>query len=358
MDSMSLNASPSTIWNDGFRVNGAHLVTKDLWIFSNNGLDYLEKVLVANGFQIVLSFLYLFYNNILTRQLVADEWIRFLRYNCFKPSCPVLNVGDADTNTEYSSKEGKKPLRVSSPVGMQRSSYTLSLPMKYSIPLMVAMMSMHWLISESLFLARIQAFGPGPEVYRIPDQDKFEVGYSILGIILSIALGSTMVVALLVNSAVRKYENAPAGYPAMATDSAAICASCRPPKEDKQAHLFEVRLGVVKSGKRDGGPGLGQITFSTHIGLEEPQTGAMYLQPVSPPRMPFTVQAKRRLRRFQRGARAASTWTWRALSIRMIMGPKTAIQATSEWIRYAFAPPSKPAHYQARNANFSHHTYT
>lgn len=81
---MSVDISPSAIWDEGFRVNGAYLVTESLWIFSNDGLDYLEKVLVANGFQIVLSFLYLFYNNILTRQLVADEWIRFLKYGILK----------------------------------------------------------------------------------------------------------------------------------------------------------------------------------------------------------------------------------------------------------------------------------
>lgn len=90
----SINSNLSAIWNEGFRVNGAYLVTENMWIFSNHGLDYLEKVLVANGFQIILSFLYLFYNNILTRQLVADEWVRFLRYNRPKFIDPVFNMDD------------------------------------------------------------------------------------------------------------------------------------------------------------------------------------------------------------------------------------------------------------------------
>lgn len=177
--------------------------------------------------------------------------------------------------------------------------------MKYSIPLMLAMISLHWLISESLFLVRIQAFGPGSDIYRIPDLDKSEVGYSILGIILAITVGFTIVVALVVNSAVRKYENAPAGFLAMATSSAAISAACRPPKDDKEAHLFEVRLGVVKYGKRDSGQAVGQITFSTHIHLEEPQSGTVYLQPFAPPSKPFTAQAREllsRLRKWQQDA--------------------------------------------------------
>lgn len=215
-----------------------------------------------------------------------------------------------DTDTGYCRKEGKKTLRVSSSVGMQRSSYTLSLPMKYSIPLMLTMIILLWLISESLFLVRIHEFGPGSEIYRIPDLDKFEVGHSDLGVILAIALSSTMMIALLVNAVVRKYEDAPAGFPAMATDSAAICAACRPPEEDKDAHLFEVRLGVVKRGRRDQGPETGQITFSTQIHLEEPKKGTIYLQPFAPPSTPFTVQVKRSFRRLQRGSRAVTTWLW------------------------------------------------
>lgn len=332
---MSIDASPSTIWDEGFRVNGAHLMTENLWIFSNHGLDYLEKVLVANGFQIILSFLYLFYNNILTRQLVADEWIRFLKYKYPKSIGPVLK--DPDIDTECCRKEGKKPLRVSSPVGMQRSSYTLSLPMKYSIPLMLGMISLHWLISESLFLVRIQAFGPGPDIYRIPDLDKSEVGYSILGIILAITVGSGMVVALLVNSAVRNYENAPAGFLSMATSSAAISAACRPPEEDKEAHLFEVRLGVIKRGTRDSGPETGQITFSTHIHLEEPQSGTVYLQPFAPPSTPFTVQARQTLRRLQRCAKFAVTGVWKILVVGLILGPWSVIKASQGHFKYAVA---------------------
>lgn len=90
LEKVSINTSPAAIWDEGFRVNGAYTLTGSLWIFSNRWVDYLEKVLVANGFQIILSFLYLFYNNILTRQLIADEWIRFLKYENPNCICVVL----------------------------------------------------------------------------------------------------------------------------------------------------------------------------------------------------------------------------------------------------------------------------
>lgn len=215
--------------------------------------------------------------------------------------------------------------------------------MKYSIPLMVAMINLHWLISESLFLVRIQVFGPGPDIYRIPDLDKSVVGYSILGIILAIALGSIMVASLLVNSAVRKYEDAPAGFPSMATSSAAISAACRPPEEDKEAHLFEVRLGVVKCGTRDSGRETGQITFSTHIHLEEPQSGTVYLQPFAPPSTPFTVQARQNLRRLQRCAKVVVTRVWKILVAGLILGPLSVIKASQRHFRYAVAS-QQPTH--------------
>lgn len=101
---------PAAIWRQGFTFNGAYLVGGTVSQDFGSGIN----IVLANSFQILVSFLYLFYNNILTRQLVADEWTRFLRPN------------------------GKKALRVSSPKAVQRSSYSLSLPLKYSIPLMVA----------------------------------------------------------------------------------------------------------------------------------------------------------------------------------------------------------------------------
>jgi hypothetical protein len=56
--------------------------------------------------------------------------------------------------------ENRKPLRVSEPVGIQRSSYFISLPWRYGIPLYGSSAVMHWLVSQSLFLARITALNP------------------------------------------------------------------------------------------------------------------------------------------------------------------------------------------------------
>ena len=249
-----LDASPSAIWQQGLQVQETHLVNSR-WLFAGNskGLVLLSEILYANGYQLMVSFLYIFYNNIITRQLVAAEWIRFL-----KP-------------------KGKKPLRVSSPVGMQRSSYMLSLPMSYSIPLMLAFMLLHWLISQSVFIIQTTALGPGPQTYRLPNYDSSAVGYSVLGIILSTATGAILVVGLIVNAIVRKFKDVPPEFLAMGTNSAAISVVCHPPSNDKDARLFPLNLGVVSM---NGSETTSRLTFSTLVDIQEPEEGVGYLQPV------------------------------------------------------------------------------
>lgn len=78
--------------------------------------------------------LYLANNSLLTCQLVSEEWAGY-------------------------AKE-RKTLRVSHPVGIQRSSFFISMPMKYGIPLLAANATLHWLVSQSLFLVSTTAFYP------------------------------------------------------------------------------------------------------------------------------------------------------------------------------------------------------
>lgn len=93
----------------------------------------ISNVLLANLPQLVLSILYILYNTMLSTFLVQREFSRM--------HLPKY----------------RKPLRVSEPIGIQRSSYFISLPLRYGIPLYASSGFMHWLISQSLFLARITA---------------------------------------------------------------------------------------------------------------------------------------------------------------------------------------------------------
>ncbi|KAJ8128224.1 hypothetical protein O1611_g5414 [Lasiodiplodia mahajangana] len=255
----SLGIENSSIWGHGLAVNPILLVSPGHGD-PNGAIHYLGNVLLANIFQIVISFLYVFYNNILTRQLVADELLRFMP------------------------PEGKKPLRVSSPVGMQRSSYFLSLPFRFSIPLNIATILIHWLISQSFFLVQANYFAPGSEGARLPQYDRSSRGYSILGITISIAVGLVLLIALLINSMVRDFTNVPSTLPSALTNSAVIEGLCQRPEGDVDAYLFPIRLGSIidsyvynqKSEKEC----MGRLAFSTDIRLDNPCPGLSYIQPM------------------------------------------------------------------------------
>lgn len=91
----------------------------------------LLNTLVPNLPQALVSFLYLTYNGLYTCMLVADEWSRFAHE--------------------------RKSLRVTSHSGLQRSTYYLQLPYMYSTPLLVSSCVLHWLVSQTIFIARVTA---------------------------------------------------------------------------------------------------------------------------------------------------------------------------------------------------------
>jgi hypothetical protein len=88
----------------------------------------------ANMFQVVVSALYLLYNNSITVMVVASEWNGFA--------------------------SERKTLRLSRPQGIQRSNNFLSLPYKYSLTLMAHSGLLHWLISQSVFVIQTVAYTP------------------------------------------------------------------------------------------------------------------------------------------------------------------------------------------------------
>ena len=227
---------------------GLHTETKNY--------SLIQCVFLANIVHIVVSFLYLFYNNILTHQLVADQWARFLR------------------------PDGKKALRVSTPLGMQRSSYILSLPLAYSAVLTVAMVLLHWLVSQSLFV--VQTIGFDTAGRKMPPSifNGSSVGYALLPIVLATVVGVIMVVALLVNSFARSHRLVPLEFLAWGSSSAHIESLCHRPHGDEDAHLFPLSIGVVVDSGGVSATGAARLAFSTDVGLGEPREGSLYILPV------------------------------------------------------------------------------
>ena len=172
------------------------------WSLPGNG-GLLTTSLVANLPQVLLSFLFLMYNGLLTRMLLMSEWARYAH--------------------------DRKPLRVTSPMKSQRSTYRLQLQYKYGVPLLLLSGILHWLVSQSLFLARVSVFTSDGVEDR--ENSISSIGYSIIAIITVIALG-TVVVLLGILIGFRRY---PPGIPIAGSCSAAISAACHRPKGDTDA---------------------------------------------------------------------------------------------------------------------------
>lgn len=191
---------------------------------SESGWLLLKMVMIANCPQIYFSVLYFLYNRSYTAMLAMAEWTRF-------------------------SLE-RKSLRVSNPVGIQRSTYWLQLPYLYSVPLLVGSGLVHWILSESLFLVRISFFDrTGQPTFPTSSNTDFTPssntltvpGYSPKAILAAIIVSAIMLAVLIWNE-FRAYKSA---IPLVVNSSFAISAACHRPDDDVDAAHKRVMWGAV-----------------------------------------------------------------------------------------------------------------
>ncbi|KAK5787676.1 hypothetical protein VI817_010173 [Penicillium citrinum] len=174
------------------------------------GLSMLASVVVANIPQLAITISYYCYNAVLTSMLAASE------YNSYGAN--------------------RKSLRVTWPVkgSQQRSTYYLSVPYKYGVPVLILYMLLHYLVSQSIFYILLIAYNP---------QDVMDtgttissLGYSSMPIFLSILVGTIMVLLLIV-LAFRRFKS---NMPIPESSSVAISAACHLPKgEDGNVAVLE-----------------------------------------------------------------------------------------------------------------------
>lgn len=245
----------SSLWSYGFGAQQQWaLVLTGVTDHLGPSKGFYFSVFFANMFQVIISGLYLLYNNLLTVMVVAAEW------------------------NDYISE--RKTLRLSAPRGVQRSAYFLSLPYRYSITLMILSVLLHWFISQSIFVVQTVAYipaGTSPSSFtREPTLDISCIGFYSIGIILALSVGCLLVLGLLVIAFCSKYntrrtrtgdEQPPYAMPLASTCSAAISANCHKHLEDTDCALLPLRWGFV--GSRRGGKG-GRFTFTTAVDVIYP----------------------------------------------------------------------------------------
>lgn len=202
----------------------------------------LAAILIANLPQTILSFLYLNLNGLVTGMFTALEWSNFA--------------------TE------RKPLRVSTPQGQQRSTYFLQLPYKVAVPFMTISGILHWLVSRTIFLAVVAEYGQIDGDFVDPFV-LTSCGFSPIAMIAVIVMGVLIVGGCFV---IGRFKYDPS-MPLAGSCSVAISAACHRPDWDVDARFWPVQWGVIPDS--DEATGIGHCSFTS--GPVEPvQEGREY----------------------------------------------------------------------------------
>ena len=200
----------------------------------------IGSVLVANTPQFLISLVYLLYNALFTCMAVSSEY------------------------TSYAQR--RRTLRVSSPHGAQRSTHWLQLKYRYAIPFMGTMATLHWLVSESIYLVYLESYDWVGVLEMAYDQ----CAWNSAATLLSCIVGAALIMFLIITGLCRKY---PAGIPLASTCSLAISAACQRSKDDDEDVVLKpLKYGVLK----DVGPnGLHRVGFSAEP-VEPLENGESY----------------------------------------------------------------------------------
>ncbi|CAG8949656.1 hypothetical protein HYFRA_00007890 [Hymenoscyphus fraxineus] len=206
--------------------------------FTSTGI-LMQLVAMANLPQVIVSCLYFAYNAMYTSMVSADEWSRFTSH--------------------------RKALRTTMPRGQQRSTYWLSLPWTYALPVATASAILHYLVSQSLFITRTEILNTNGE----PEPISFmQLAYSPLAWLLATLFGLMMVLCLIVNGFRRLKPCV-----LVANNSLAIAAACHNIEGDEGAELRKVSWGAVVQAR---GRNLGHCTFTSKE-VEGPREGKWYI---------------------------------------------------------------------------------
>jgi hypothetical protein len=170
------------------------------------------------------------------------------------------SVVSADEFSRFSSHQ--KALMTTNPRGEQRPTYWLSLSWTYGLPIALSSAVLHWLISQSIFIARtgnLDTHGqPEPILY-------LEVGFSTLEILRALLFASDMVSGTILNGFRKLKPGVQVGDK--------ITAACQSPKKDIDAQVRRVQWGAVEN-PEGGRPGHCCLTSQD---VESPRLGELYV---------------------------------------------------------------------------------
>ena len=151
----------------------------------------------------------------------------------------------------------RRALRVTNPRGLQRSTYWLGIPYRYAIPLLGLSGLLHWLTSQSLFLARIETYDTHQEGSLSTIST---AGYSCGALICTLVLA----VLALVLAEANGWRRYPGKNVVVGSCSAAMSAACHPPEGVDRRKLA---VGNLQLCGVEGAEGVDRLTF---LATEDP----------------------------------------------------------------------------------------
>lgn len=182
---------------------------------------FVGMALAVNCAQLLLSLVYMGVNNLLTSMALAHEY--------------------------HTYAVRRKPLRVTTPRGQQRSTYFLSLPNKYAIPLAVTWTLLHWLTANQITLLRVDVY----DYNRVLIQDRCYTGMAISGDWLIGIM--TCAAILLLGFPILGFRKLQKGLPFARTCSLVISAACHCGSDERvDAAFLPLQYGVLKDMEVDG----------------------------------------------------------------------------------------------------------
>ncbi|KAF5582222.1 hypothetical protein FPCIR_9654 [Fusarium pseudocircinatum] len=129
-------------------------------------LPLISLTMVANTPQLILSICYLAYNGLFTRMLAEFEWSKY--------------------------SVAFRSLRVTEPRGSQNATYRLQLPYRFSIPLIIISIGLHWIYSNCIYVSNYEAYAPGyPYKRDVTVGLQFSSKAILVGLLTSIGVAIT-----------------------------------------------------------------------------------------------------------------------------------------------------------------------
>jgi hypothetical protein len=191
------------------------LSNKGDWVDCQHTYDGVSAMILTNLPQLAVSAIYLSLNHQLTLMVQLRDWARLASH------CQALRVSDPE------------------PTSDQVSTYWLSLPYRYSIPLLLSSILLGWLVSQTLFIVKYVLYDD-LSIDDVPDPF-YIMGYSTIALIFSFVF---FLIISGVSVAIGFCKCTP-GMPLGPSNSLIIAAACHPPETDRYAARKMVRWGAI-----------------------------------------------------------------------------------------------------------------